>query len=721
MSIQQVQTKNILELIAQSFFVNGINPQSMELYNNLSRFFSDHPTGVPFTDDLNTFRNDNIADEQVVNDFMALMIVNIDTVYEVCANHVEQIMMLNTLLRTHLDRLKIKRRVLENRIDDYLLGLYNSDGYFYSFSDTFSDTEFVDFQYSSCFVDTSASTISIPSISSASTNISPGELSDPNIKVSDGLGNVLSWQKKSEFANAIDGLTNTAWYIEVRTTNFEPVICNLQLQLAHSNGDTIITRIDATPYGIAPVQVGINASFIGLNNLPYSAPFTNMVKTSVDKMTFIGDQVNSVINSVDLQLLKTEPDYIEDEDIYKVNVYIFGFKELLFTEQFYDPSAVLVSQAFGIPTSLQEEAVIDSVSMTVDDYIPTNTSIKYYVAEDNIEASELSDFDWKEISPVSANGDTQNHVINFNGSFTTTSIARRTQRLSSDVKLIELNTTNVDLAKRNPTPSYIPGLDVYRLMTFAEKTLAGTLKLEEGINTTRIFHTALDPDALSEGFAWWKEMFDNGAYFTTYGETDAGHEFFYGADVGEDGRSIYAETFIETMREYPVFLKECRKSDFNSRTWAVRIFLNGREIANMPVGVDKLTIPWKLKEGNNHIVLMVNIPETTAVNPSPYIGTFEIMADTNLSDYGTVKLDNWTYVDLYKFQNNQVNEPNSFTIYNEELISRKKPTNNFRISYKKEASTSPALIRLRADLDRSSQHAMSTPILDSYRIRFSYS
>jgi hypothetical protein len=227
---------------------------------------------------------------------------------------------------------------------------------------------------------------------------------------------------------------------------------------------------------------------------------------------------------------------------------------------------------------------------------------------------------------------------------------------------------------------------------------------------------------MTNDFAFWREKFDDKtSYFTSYGSIDSGHDFFYGADVGEDNKSIYAETYIITDKEYPVFLKECHKSDFNSKTWHIRIFINGKEIANMPVGTDKLTVPWKLKEGKNHIVMMANIPAATINSPSPYMGTFNIMVDGRLADFGTVKLDNWTYVDLFKFQNNQVNEPNTFTIYNNEIISRKKPTDNFRISYKKKTNTSPQALRFRADFARSAQYVKSTALLDSYRIRFAYS
>ena len=721
MSISQVQIKNVLELIAKSYFVNGINPQTNQLHSFMSQFFSRNPVGNPIILDMDFFAREIVSDPEMLNDFMCMMIVNVDTLYEVCANHVDQIMMLNTVLRTHLDRLKIKRSVLEQRIDDYLLGIYNSDGYFHSFSDGFTSTSFIDFALTSAFVDTDAGVVSLPAISSASKKVNSAALSNPNITVMDSDGNRLPWTTKTNFQNAVDGMTNTAWYIEIRTDKPKTVVVDVELTLASSLSSTRVSKIDLVPYGISPVQCGINALFVREDSSNYVNAFCPYVKRSSDKMSFIGDQINENIERLTLQLSKTEADYMDQPDSTKTYVYLFGFKEILMTEQSYDATASLVSTPFGIPAELIDEAVIDAVSIVVEDYVPTNSELKYYVAVDVDSPTSISDFDWKEISPIKVNGDGSNQIIRFNGSTTQTKNIRKTKRLVSDLKMIDLNTTSSDLTKRNPTPAYLPGLDVYRITAFSDEFLAGTLALEEGINTTRIYYTDLDPLAISNAFSFWKEKFDDPtSYLLTYGEIDSGHESFYGADVGEDGKSVYAETFIMTEKEFPVFLKECRKSDSNSRLWDVRIFLNGREIANMPVGTDKVTVPWKLKSGKNHIVMMVNIPAATVANPSPYIGTINLMSDSNILDFGTVKLDNWTYVDLYKFQNNQVNDSNTFTIYNEEIISRKAPTNNFRISYKKPTATSPTSIRLRADFARLGESSSSTPIFDSYRVRFSY-
>lgn len=721
MSIQQVQTRNFLELIAQSFFVNGINPQSNDIYSHLAQFFSKHPAGLPLVIDNNVFRGDVKSNPEVMNDFFASMIVNLDTLYETCSDHIDQIIMLNTILRTHLERLRIKRKVLEHKVDDYLLGIYNSDGYFYSFSDSFADISFVDLSLSNVFIDTLSTTVNLPSISSLSKAVTPDKIGDPWVRVVDSSGKILSHTKKAPFSNAVDGMTNTAWFFEVKTTSSGPITANVEIQLSTSLGDTRITRAELTPFGAAPVQCGINAFFLSEDGSTFLKPFSNEVKTTADKMSFIGDQISHNIDRLLIQLTKHEPDYIENTDNSRLNVYLFGFKEILLTEHYYDQMATMVTLPFGIPFELAGEAAIDAVSLVVEDYVPTDTSISYFIAADNPEPNGISSFDWRPIIPISQS-ETAANIIYFDGSFPSSVMVRKTPRMQSDLKLIDLNNTSPDLTKRNPTPTYIPGVDVYRITGFKDEFLAGSIKIEEGINTTRVFYTEYDENALADGFVFWRDKFDTpGSFLVTYGEMDSGHEFLYGADIGEDAKSVYVETFIETDREYPIFLKECRKSDFNSKLWAIRVFLNGKEIANMPIGTDKLTIPWKLKEGVNHIVAMADIPAATVVNPSPYIGTFNIMVGANLADFGVVKLDNWTYVDLYKFQNNQVNEPNSFTIFNGEIISRKKPTDNLKLSYKKQTANAPASIRLRADLSRSPQYAKATPVLDSYRIRFAYS
>lgn len=721
MSIRQVQTKSILELILQSFLINGINPQLSDSFVHLNAFFAKQRAGMPYVLDVHAFKQNLQSDPDLMNDFFAYMIVNIDTLYETCFQQIDEIMMLNTLLRTHLERLKSKREILSSKLDDYLLGIFNTDGYFYSFSDDFGTTGYTDFVFTSATVDVLADIVSLSPISSLSVNLTPEKITEPTITVTDKDNKTLPFQVKTRFANAIDGLTNTAWFFEVKTQNVGPITATLSFSLAGGlAGDNALTEINVTPYGVTEVQCGINASYV-IGNQTIKSPFCNKIQTSTNKMKFNADQTLNDISNIEMQLIKFKPDYIlNDNNNKNINVYVFGFKELLVAEQYYDPTGSWISQPIGLPDELADEMVIDAISLSVVDYQPTNSSITYFIAEDNEIAESISDFNWKQITPISSQNQAGNTIIHFDGSSTFSKMVRKTKRSNSDIQLFDLDNTNVNLASRNPTSAFLPGLDVYRICEFKDEFLHSTLSLEEGVNTTRLFYIDYDADAIDEGLSFWATKFDSGSYSVTYGEIDSGHDFFYGADIGEDNKSIYVETFIETAREYPVFLKECRKMDANSKLWDVRIFLNGREIANMPSGVDRMTVPWKLKEGRNSIIMLVNIPEATSSNITPYLGSIKIMADAQITDYGIVKLANWTYVDLYKFQNNQINEPFSFTIYNNQIISRRKPTNNFRLSFKQKTSVSPEAIRLRADLSRSGQNAGITPILDSYRLRFSY-
>jgi hypothetical protein len=116
----------------------------------------------------------------------------------------------------------------------------------------------------------------------------------------------------------------------------------------------------------------------------------------------------------------------------------------------------------------------------------------------------------------------------------------------------------------------------------------------------------------------------------------------------------------------------------------------------------------------NHLILLVNIPTGRSV------GTVKLMGDNNLFDFGTVKLDTWSYVDFFDLQHNQAGNPSTFSFFEEEIVSRKKPTDNFRLRYALSTGNGPAFLRFRADLSRQDNNPSVTPRLNSYRLRFSY-
>ena len=85
-----------------------------------------------------------------------------------------------------------------------------------------------------------------------------------------------------------------------------------------------------------------------------------------------------------------------------------------------------------------------------------------------------------------------------------------------------------------------------------------------------------------------------------------------------------------------------------------------------------------------------------------------------------MKLNTWDYVDFFQMKYNQVGQPPSFSIYNQEIISRRKPTTNFKVTYSRSNNDSPLAVRLRADLERPVNNPNISPVIDFYRLRFQY-
>lgn len=722
MSISQTQTKNLLDFIARSYYSAGINPQLKDILDLISKFNSDNPVGSPYRMPAGRFKEGLVGDETDYNDLMAILISNIDTLYEVCFDHIDQAMYLNTVLQNNLDRLKKKRAKLEDKIDDYLLGIYNSDGYFYSASDDFSEASGIDFQLSDALLDTAAGVVTLPSQASGTRIIPADKLSNPHIVIRNNQGKEFSYVEKMPFSNAIDGLTNTAWHLEVKTTDDGPLTLELSIDLSTALGDTKVTRVELTPYGIEPTKVAVLASYSTDSTFSERTNFSNAVKTSADKMIFTAEtNTNKNITQLHFMLSKNKRDYTVTEANTTYNVFMFGIRELLMTENAYDHAARLVSKPITIPTSIAGETSIDSVSLTTVDHIPNYTSITYYVAEDVENPTSINSFDWKQINPVGWSSDkSKNVTVKFGGAKYRSIVYRQNPVNDSDRQIPTFNTTDIDIAKRNPTSAYFPGIDVYRIGDFGDDFLSNTLTLEEGINTTKIYYTNLDAFAIQNGFAFWKEIFDEGDYSITNGRIDTGHGFFYGGDIGSNGKSVYCETYLN-LNEQPtgIIQKDCIKLDSNAQLWTIKVFLNGREVAYMPPGVNRFTIPWNFKKGRNHIVVMVNIPGVTP-GYSPYVGTFDLMKGDSLMNYGSVNLDYLTYVDNYKFVNNQLNPASTFTIYNDQLVTRRQITDNYKLTYYQKTNSGPEAIRVRADLTRSDNMSSQTPILDSYRVRFSY-
>lgn len=763
MSISAIQRRRLFEEVTRVFYASGEKPRVTDILAEISRYFAKYPAGVPLRPMQGFAADGRKSDVSLVNEAFYGMQHNLSVAYEAALEQTRDIMMITSMMQSNLERLRTRRSKLVATIDDYLFTLFNADGYFMSISDTFDDLSGTDLRLTSAFVDNSIGRVSLPTNSSLTRPVPINAVGlSPSITVLvDGeRGN---YRTLSPFLNAFDGLDNTIWAIEVETSAPAEVIMGLNMVTGNSSNRTYISRIEIDPWGIQPVQTLIrtqDASFTktrsnsgvptkeatrasesfaeGEYYPPMDIPtdtygkigfhgidFDRKIQTSATKMIF-NDTLREV-GKICIMFRKKVPDYsIKTSSGATRYRYIFGVKDITLTEHVYDQEAVWVSSVLNLPAEVTDEHVIDAVSLIATSNIPSDTSLTYWVAPDlGSETADIGDYEWKKIVPLEKVDKSPDSVVKFNGALTSVVDINSTPE-AGELQLIAAKTAaGTAPAELNPSPYIIQGTDVWRLAEFQDSILPSSAVLEEGINTVRVLHVT-GSTTTENDLSFWTDYLDGTKTAeSVYTRIDRGTGFFDGASIGEDNRFVYVETFLETEAASELILRNLRKGDTNARNWDVKVYLNGREVGDLPVDTDFLAVPWKFVEGLNHIIMLITIPVATDDAPRVYDGKILLMDNSSLYDFGTVKLATWTYVDFFHMQYNEVDTPFSFTIREvgsdkKEIISRRKPTDNFRFRYAKSTGNGPTGVRLKVDLKRSVENPNVSPSLDLYRMRFLY-
>jgi hypothetical protein len=705
-SIRRVQTERILEEISHSLYASGVKPTVTDIFQQVARYLSRYPAGAPIPLPTGIADYRRISDVRQFNRALLHTAENVSVLYEVMLEHVDEVLLLTDALQAHLERLKRRRKRVEAQIDDYLSSLYNTDGYFYSSSDTFSDIDMTDISLTSAYVDTPSGSVAIPSVSSLTRHVPPNIIAASSITAA-GASAALPIREITPFNGALnDAIDNTFWSMEVEVDSPQTVSVIARVVF----GDVVqLSRVEFTPYGIKPMRCLVGLTAPGVTG--QTVPFGNKVAFGTERMIFTDTSTPTL--GAQFSIAKDQYDYTIATTNGTKYRYVFGAKSISFFDDVYDNTATFVSSMLSLPSDLSSDMVIDAVSVVVDHEIPLGTDMKYFVAADDgsIEQPTLDSFDWRAIAPLASGS--QGSIIRFDGANVTSRMIRSNPG-SGDLLLNPLDKTVSDITLQNPTPAFVPGVDIYRLCDFSEQVLPNSLRMDEGINTVRISYTPkMDPDAVAST-NYWGTALQKDTTRITYGRIDVGNDFFYGGDIGESDVSCFVETYIDCANAVPTFLAECAKADQNSQLWALRAYLNGREIGYMPSGNNKMMLPWSFQQGLNHVALLVNIPSGT------YAGTIDLMGALNLYDYGTVKLNSWSYVDFFDLQYNTAATPTTFSIYQNQLVTRRKPTDNYRFFYAVDSGRGPTGVRFRADFLREMNSPSVSPRLNSYRLRFAY-
>lgn len=716
-SIRQIQTERVLQDVVHTLYSQGSNPLLAEVLGRVSRYLSHYRPGQPLPIDLSRIAKGEVSDVEGFNEILEHTLLNLDVLYETSLRQVDDIMMLNDALYDNLERLKAKQRRLEQRISDYLLMNSNSEGHFLVVTDNFSDLYMTDLTLTSARVDTQSQYASIPSLSASSYALDADAFGAPTVSVM--VDNKQSgFNELAPFSGALEpSARNILWAIDVEADSPKEVVVTATLPLAEP---AELTQIDFTPYGNKPTQVWFEIQ----DEDGQFVPFGRRIQTSIRKISMTSAPVTA--SAIRFNLRKTEQDYIEDRSGSARYKYVFGSRSIVVMHQAYERNATFISNPILVPNDMKEHTAIDALSLDTVEETPAGTNIEYYVAAEDFPEEAMPDwslreYSWRRIEPIKSKS-RENKLVRFDGALLRTRMIR-SDPTAQEIQLLPKMPTG-PVSDRNPSPTIIEGVDVFRIAELQESPIRNTVELIEGVNTTRITSKNIDPDTLFDAvdLSYWARMLrdEQNALTVDYGRIDAGNEFFYGGDIGASGKDVMVEAFIECETQFEPFLAELQKVDPRSRTWDVKAFLNGRPLGEMGVGVDKARVPWSLRQGLNHVVLVIRIP-LEAAESHPYMGAISLMGgDRSLQSFGLVRLDRWSYVDLFTMRYNETGNPKTFTIHNNEIISRRNPTDNFQLRYAVETGLSPQAVRLRADFTRSRNTPNVAPRLESYSLRFGH-
>lgn len=725
-SIRNSQARAVLRDITHALYSRGVDPTLADVLSRLNRYFGQHPAGKPLPMNMDSVNRDYPSSHEDYNRLMRNLAMNLDILYETCLNQVDDVMLLNDAIHSRVQSLKHRQKRLEGRINDHLLVHQNAEGYFYTISDNFADLMLVDTTLTSARVDTESGSVTIPSLSDHSYKLEPQWIRNPNVRVEvDGKDH--SYRTLSSFRGAVeDGMDNLMWAIEVELDELKEVIVTVDIPISARGEPAELTRVDIKPYGMSEVQCWLETYDAAAGRY---TNFGSRVKTDSLKMTFVDNPPPT--GTLRMYLRKTKHDYIQRRADGIKYRYVFGAKSITMLHNVYERFARLVTHPLSIPEEAMGSLVIDAVSLDANVDVPNGGEVRFYVAADS--PFDYSDIDyagpravgeltWHEIAPMKANTHLDK-LARFDGAATYTKLI--TDNPTNDqLQLIPLAPIGPE-QDRNPSQTIIEATDVYKIAELDTEPLVNSLFLLEGLNTTRIYSKSIDPGMSFKDLdiTYWADVLRNRQDELTldYGRIDQGNGFFYGGDVGAPGRDVYIETYLDAGRAYDTFMAELQKLDERSRTWEIKVFLNGRPLGTLGNQIHSMRLPWAFKEGLNHIVLIIRIPLEASVS-MPFVGAISLMGDApKLWDYGLVRLDKWSYVDEFTMRYNEYGQPKTFTIKDRMIISRRKPTTNFLLQYSINTGYGPEAIRLMAELSRAGNNPNITPSLNSYQLRFSYS
>lgn len=704
MNISSIQKRKFLGNIYKILYSQGKKPSEMEIRRVFGEYFSVYKFGNPIPSDYTKLDIVAKTDVNLLNELMANTLFNVEVLYDCVNENNQEIFSVITAINNRLDNLKSKRKILENKIDDLIFANSNSDGYFYSYLEGFSNLDKIDMDMTSAHVDILNNNVSIPKITNSISNaLTTSGITSSNATYSIMSNNqaVVNNVDVQDFESVFDGLNDTYWSYTHNSPQPSVVVMTLNIPI---NTSYNLSKISGSLLTSSPCAIYVTAK-------PTDANKPEQVRSQTSKRDY--NRFSFAIpadfyNNITIIIYKSEPDQIENNSI-NPYTYKFGIRELVINADYYDQGGVIVSAPISVPVSDNNRLTISSVSIETKDQILSGTDIKYYVAADNNNAKQIAEFNWIPIEPTSSNNDTAQKIVNLSGSNIQ---SKYLDPRGEDSSFIPINTNPENINEANPAVIPYTDKEVYRVSVVNNNDQFIDPYILANLNSYKHYHIYAENDIeYYKSLNIWTEKIAINDVLEINVDTieDQINNIapgLYTATVG------LMETKLLTTKEYKVSHKVTKSQDnFN-----LAVYLNGSIIADLPAGVISSTIEWNFVTGINNIVITYDKNFSGLIN-------FDLMSNKNLTDYGTMFLDYFSYLDPMEFKRRADISAHLFTIDNfygrKEILSSRQISGKSLFNYYSNMLDTVTAIRYRADLIRY-ENPLQTPLIDSIRVKFKH-
>ena len=714
MNIATIQKRKFLYNIYKNFYSLGVKPSDHEIKKIYNQYFSFNELGEPVKVDLNKIQASNLLDHHVLNEMMINTVLNLEVLYDCVMENNNEIFSIITVLNNKLDNLRAKRKEIESKIDQLLFANSNSDGFFYSYVENFASTTNIDLDKSSAFVDLVNNNSTIPKIVSENSN----QITNQSL-ISSAVTGTVTFNSSvvygptelTGFESVFDGLNDTYWLHEHFAD--APGVTSMTISIPVSAGFSI-SKIEGSIISQSPCSIFLKA-------IPSSTANPEVIRTKDSKddynrFSFI--LPNDFYSSIAITLYKNEPDKVLNSPT-SPYVYSFGLRELTIGALYYDERAQLISNPISVPTSDNSLLTIESVAIDAKTQVVPGTELNFYIAVDVENATNINDFNWIPIEPSNFSADSAPNTINLVPSnFISEYIDNESETGDYDYEIIPvLNSSSNTSSTNNDNPIQLPFSDktVYRLASVNNSIDYKLPVLLSSVDNFRSFWMPGDSSKfvsnLAGSLSSWASIIGDSAnidlrknIFTNYSST------FNSVFPGPSSELIEARVLCS---EQKIVSHTVTKSggDFD-----LFIYLNGSLIGELLIGQTVGKIEWNFSKGINVISIAYDNESESRIN-------FDLMVGANLSDYGTVLLDYFSYLDPIEFRRKVDSSLNVFTIDNiygsRQILCSKEISKKSILRYYSDSQQLISAIRYRVDFNRYS-NPLQTPVLDAIRVKFKH-